>query len=42
MTRGRQIADCDLARQMAVDTLAAEREAIQAGTRPVRPPFRWF
>lgn len=42
MTRGRQIADCDLARQMAVDTLVAEREAIQPGRRPVRPLFRGF
>ena len=30
MTRGRQIADCDAARRLAVDTLLAERRAGEA------------
>ncbi len=30
MMRGRQIADCDAARRLAVETLAAERVAIDA------------
>ncbi|MES2860972.1 MAG: hypothetical protein V4701_05835 [Pseudomonadota bacterium] len=30
MIRGRQIADCDLARRLAVETLEAERAAIDA------------
>jgi len=34
MTRGRQIADCDAARRLAVDTLLAERRAGEAAKRP--------
>ncbi len=34
MTRGRQIADCDAARRLAVETLLAERAASDAS----RPP----
>jgi len=34
MTRGRQIADCDAARRLAVETLLAERAAGQAVRRP--------
>ena len=34
MTRGRQIADCDAARRIAVDTLLAERRAGQAAKGP--------
>jgi len=30
MIRGRQIADCDIARRLAVDTLMAERAAIDS------------
>lgn len=41
LTRGRQIADCDLARRMAVDTLTAERGAEDA-VHPTRRPFRLF
>ena len=34
MTRGRQIADCDAARRLAVETLLAERWAGEAARRP--------
>lgn len=34
MTRGRQIADCDAARRLAVETLLAERTAGAAARRP--------
>ena len=37
MTRGRQIADCDMARRLAVQTLIAERaagDAARTGTAP--------
>ena len=34
MTRGRQIADCDAARRLAVKTLLAERAAGQAVRTP--------
>ena len=34
MTRGRQIADCDAARRLAVETLLAERAAGDAARRP--------
>ena len=34
MTRGRQIADCDAARWLAVETLMAERAAGEAARRP--------
>ncbi len=41
MIRGRQIADCDLARRLAVQTLSAERVAIDTATaRPDTRP-RW-
>eukprot|EP01035_Chromulina_nebulosa_P044360 gene44360-biopygen30440 len=33
MTRGRQIADCDAARRLAVETLLAERAAADAARR---------
>jgi hypothetical protein len=33
MTRGRQIADCDAARRLAVETLLAERRAGEAARR---------
>ena len=39
MTRGRQIAECDLARRMAVETLFAEREAIDTTDASPRPSF---
>ncbi len=34
MMRGRQIADCDAARRLAVDTLMAERAAGEVARRP--------
>lgn len=34
MIRGRQIADCDAARRLAVQTLQAERTAIDAADPP--------
>lgn len=34
MTRGRQIADCDAARRLAVETLLAERAAGEAARTP--------
>ncbi|WP_426041351.1 hypothetical protein [Brevundimonas sp. TWP2-3-4b1] len=34
MIRGRQIADCDVARRLAVDTLLSERRAGEAAKRP--------
>ncbi|WP_298159705.1 hypothetical protein [Brevundimonas sp.] len=33
MTRGRQIADCDTARRLAVETLLAERAAGETARR---------
>jgi len=42
MTRGRQIADCDQARRLAVDTLTAERAAIEAGRPATRRRFGLF
>lgn len=33
MTRGRQIADCDAARRLAVETLLAERRAGEAARK---------
>lgn len=38
MVRGRQIADCDAARQIAVDTLFAERSAGDAALRASHTP----
>lgn len=40
MTRGRQIVECDLARRMAVETLLAEREAIDRSRARPRPSVR--
>lgn len=42
MIRGRQIADCDMARRLAVETLSAERAAIDAlRSRPKPPRWPW-